>query len=151
MDEQRGYRSAKVIIAALPVFLSLALGSETGAPSRIAKMKNPVASSPELLKKVQAAYEKNCLRCHGAGGTGDGPAAATLPTKPRDLTDTKQMAMMTDGQVYWAITKGTQWMPAFEKKLTEPERWSLVCLLRELSKTKPNNAVLHESRPTGLP
>jgi mono/diheme cytochrome c family protein len=31
-------------------------------------------------------YETNgCANCHGRSGKGDGPAAATLPTKPADL------------------------------------------------------------------
>jgi len=151
MCERSGCRSLKGIIPTFLVLLSIALGNERGAPASIARMKNPVTSSPELLEKVQATYEKNCLRCHGAGGTGDGPAAATLPTRPRNFTDTKQMATMTDGQLYWAITKGTQWMPAFEKKLPDLERWRLVCLLRALSKTRPNATVQRENRPSPAP
>jgi mono/diheme cytochrome c family protein len=31
-------------------------------------------------------FAANCAACHGTGGRGDGPAAATLARKPADLT-----------------------------------------------------------------
>lgn len=40
---------------------------------------------PELLKRGRALYDQTCAACHGADGKGDGPAAAGLPTKPRDF------------------------------------------------------------------
>jgi mono/diheme cytochrome c family protein len=34
----------------------------------------------------KALFQKFCAACHGAGGQGDGAAAAGLPKKPADLT-----------------------------------------------------------------
>ena len=34
----------------------------------------------------EAAFMAQCAGCHGAGGRGDGPAAAGLPVRPADLT-----------------------------------------------------------------
>ncbi len=39
---------------------------------------------PEITPEV--AFMENCAACHGAGGTGDGPAAEGLDPKPADLT-----------------------------------------------------------------
>jgi len=39
---------------------------------------------PEVSPKM--SFMENCAACHGAGGTGDGPAAAGLDPKPADLT-----------------------------------------------------------------
>ena len=33
-----------------------------------------------------AFFAENCTSCHGTGGKGDGPAAASLPKRPSDLT-----------------------------------------------------------------
>lgn len=32
-------------------------------------------------------YAKNCVRCHGASGAGDGPEAGDLPLAPANLRD----------------------------------------------------------------
>lgn len=39
----------------------------------------PEVSGPQL-------YADNCAACHGANGTGNGPASAGLPVAPPDLT-----------------------------------------------------------------
>jgi hypothetical protein len=42
---------------------------------------------------------------------------------------------MTDGEVFWKITKGiTGIMPAGEKRMTEEERWHVVNYVRTLAK-----------------
>jgi hypothetical protein len=62
-----------------------------------------------------------------------------LKERPADLSDKDIVGPMTDGEIFWAATKGRlPIMPAFESKLTNQERWSLVLFLRDLSKTKPN-------------
>jgi mono/diheme cytochrome c family protein len=38
----------------------------------------------------QQMYVTYCAACHGAGGTGDGPAASALKTHPTDLTTLSQ-------------------------------------------------------------
>lgn len=43
------------------------------------------------IKLGEIEYMANCASCHGAKGTGDGPVAEVLTTKPSDLTQiTKQ-------------------------------------------------------------
>lgn len=42
--------------------------------------------SPEATARGQALFAQNCAACHGDGGTGNGPAAAGLDPRPRDLT-----------------------------------------------------------------
>jgi len=49
-----------------------------------------------------------CATCHGMDGTGKGPAAETLNPKPRDYTDPKWQASVTDQQLKDTILKGGQ-------------------------------------------
>jgi len=49
-----------------------------------------------------------CATCHGADGTGNGPAAAALNPKPRDYTDAKWQASITDELLKETILKGGQ-------------------------------------------
>ena len=57
-------------------------------------------------EKGKSLYGKYCVSCHGAGGKGDGAAAAALNPKPRDLTDTAYMATMKDDYLVAVIQKG---------------------------------------------
>jgi mono/diheme cytochrome c family protein len=109
-------------------------------PNDIIIKKNPVVSSDAVLAKAKKVYEENCLTCHGENGKGDGPMAGMLKERPADLTNAALVGPLTDGQVYWAITKGRKpSMTEFESKLSVDERWSQVLFIRTFSKTKPNN------------
>jgi cytochrome c553 len=49
-----------------------------------------------------------CAMCHGADGTGNGPAAASLNPRPRNYTDAAWQASITDDQIKETILKGGQ-------------------------------------------
>jgi mono/diheme cytochrome c family protein len=55
--------------------------------------------------------------------------------KPADISNKERMDSMTDGEVFWKISKGiTGIMPAGEKRMTEEERWNVVNYVRTLAK-----------------
>lgn len=60
---------------------------------------------PEQAQKMFATV---CATCHGSDGTGSGPAASSLPTKPRDYTDKAWQASVTDDELKKTILKGGQ-------------------------------------------
>jgi copper transport protein len=124
----------------LAVFSLQARGGDEDVPREILTKINPVASSDTALAKAKKSYSDNCIQCHGETGRGDGPMAGMLKEPPADLTKTESMTQLTDGEIFWNLTKGIdKVMPPFESKLTDEERWGLVHLLRNLSNTKPNN------------
>jgi len=45
-----------------------------------------MAPSPELIAQGRDLFSQNCVQCHGDSGHGDGPAAATMNPRPRDLS-----------------------------------------------------------------
>ncbi len=51
-------------------------------------------------------YDTFCVKCHGTGGKGDGPAAATLATNPRNFTDCGTMGKITDDTLFNVIKNG---------------------------------------------
>jgi mono/diheme cytochrome c family protein len=110
-------------------------------PEDADKTPNPVASSPESIAKGKELYMErtkgNCIFCHGETGAGNEANLSRLRRKPADLTNKERMTTMTDGEVYWKITKGiTGIMPAGEKRMSEEERWNVVNYVRTLAKEK---------------
>ena len=108
-------------------------------PEDADKTKNPVASSPESIEKGKALYldkaKGNCLFCHGK--TGANEENFTRRRKPADLTNKERMARMTDGELFWKISKGINGiMPAGERRMSEEERWHVVNYIRTLAKEK---------------
>ncbi len=110
-------------------------------PEDADKTKNPVATSAESIEKGKALYlEKtkgNCIFCHGETGAGNEANMPRLRRKPADLTNKERQTAMTDGEMFWKISKGiTGIMPAGEKRMTEEERWHVVNYVRTLAKEK---------------
>jgi Cytochrome C oxidase, cbb3-type, subunit III len=52
-----------------------------------------------------------------------------LSVAPADFRDARAMAAISDGELYWQITKGARPMPSFES-LPEETRWQLVDYVR---------------------
>jgi len=97
-----------------------------------------LAASPTVAQQQpagKASYDKLCLACHGATGAGDGPAAAALPTKPKDLADST-VAAMTDEDMVKLLSEGKPPMPAFGKQLSESQVMALVAYVRELGESR---------------
>ena len=110
-------------------------------PEDADKTKNPVATSPESIAKGKELYltrEKgNCIFCHGEAGSGNEANLARLRRKPADLTNKERMTAMSDGELFWKISKGIQGiMPAGERRMSEEERWHVVNYIRTLAKDK---------------
>lgn len=90
--------------------------------------------------KGKVKYQELCAACHGASGKGDGPAAAGLPTKPRNHTDAAYMNKLKDQQVFDFIKKGGQamgkspLMPAWGGQLSDKEIQDLVVFIRTLAR-----------------
>ena len=76
-------------------------------------------------------YVENCALCHGAGGKGDGPAAAALAVRPADLTAPHLFAH-SEGDLFWWISHGKAngAMPGFAGTLSPADRWDLINFIR---------------------
>ena len=113
-------------------------------PADADKTKNPVQATEESIAKGKELFlertKGNCVFCHGETGSGNEAniAQGRLRRKPADLTNKERMTAMTDGEVFWKITKGINGiMPAGENRMkTEEERWHVVNYVRTLAKDK---------------
>ena len=110
-------------------------------PEDADKTKNPTPATAESVERGKVLYlehtKGNCIFCHGETGSGNEANLAKLRRKPADLTNKERMTSMTDGEVFWKITKGILGiMPAGEKRMNETERWDVVNYVRTLAKEK---------------
>jgi mono/diheme cytochrome c family protein len=120
------------------LFLILVLGSVAliygvsnwAAAERAKKLHNPAPLTEANGKAGSAVYKNHCVQCHGDRGDGHGQKSQELSVEPGNFTDSRKMGDLTDGQLYWQITKGRNPMPAFEDKLSELERWQAVDYIR---------------------
>ncbi len=107
------------------------------------------AETPYDLASVdrgKALFTKmSCVTCHGAGGAGDGVAAAALkddwghPIRPADFTRGAFKGGCCGAAVYRAISTGLAGtpMPTFGGAMTPAERWDLVHYVMSLGRKHP--------------
>ncbi|MBA2543365.1 MAG: cytochrome c, partial [Deltaproteobacteria bacterium] len=55
---------------------------------------------------ARAIFQNQCAMCHGTQGRGDGISASALAVKPRDYTDPKWQASITDDEIKKIIVLG---------------------------------------------
>ena len=100
------------------------------APAGEKAKKNPLPADAKTIAQGKKVADINCVSCHGAGGKGDGVAAAALSPRPADWTSAKVQSE-SDGEIFWKISTGRGAMPSW-KHLSENDRWALVRYIRSL-------------------
>ncbi len=101
------------------------------APSSADSINNPLAGIVEATKKGENIFNQYCVPCHGSGGQGNGPTAATLNQKPANLTSERVQAQ-SDGDIFWKMSTGRGTMAAYKNILSKNQRWELVDYIRLL-------------------
>lgn len=87
-------------------------------------------------KAGEAKFRQLCATCHGSTGKGNGPAAAGLNPKPKDLSVTKR----TDADIKKIIKEGgapnglSPLMPAWGSALSDQDTANVIAYIRSLGK-----------------
>jgi mono/diheme cytochrome c family protein len=108
----------------------------TTIPRAYAGLTNPVPLDGESLARGGEIYSANCAACHGDGGMGDGPAAASLNPAPAPIAHTS--LMLDDSYLFWRISEGglvepfNSTMPGWKATLDEQARWDVINYMRAL-------------------
>jgi len=139
------WRSVLVLIGA--VALAAALEATTTSQDKSSSgwtlppdadmQKNPLTVDEKVLNVGKSVYKKNCNRCHGPAGLGDGPDAEPEAREKMDLTNPKTADRNSDGVVFHKVWNGRRKpkMPAFKDEgLTEQQVWSVVAYVQTLRK-----------------
>jgi len=111
----------------------------------LARLTNPVASTPESIAAGKKAYDANCAACHGNMAQGAVKAGVSLSIieeqggkQAPDLTDSQWDHGGTDGEIYAVIKKGIPptMMAGWDGRLPDTDIWSIVNYLRALAPKK---------------
>jgi mono/diheme cytochrome c family protein len=103
-----------------------------GGNPEAARVKNPVAATPESVAAGRQSYSRLCARCHGPEGKGDGGGAGA-GGQPADFTDETWDFGGSDGEIFSAIREGTSAdMESYAERISETETWNLVNYIRSI-------------------
>jgi mono/diheme cytochrome c family protein len=139
--------AAFVFTGALAASVSLSGQAQTGAqttaqarpngwtiPPEAADEKNPLAGNQQAVTEGKALFGKNCKRCHGEAGKGDGPDGDPDHQQDMDLTQAQRAARNPDGVVFYKAWNGRARpkMPAFKDTLSKDDVWKIVSYVQTL-------------------
>jgi cytochrome c oxidase cbb3-type subunit III len=102
----------------------------------VAAASTSARSAGSDLADAKDNYTTFCVKCHGASGQGNGPAAASLHTRPRNYTDCATMGKIPDATLFKAIKDGgatvglSAEMPSWSKGFDDDEIRGLVAYVR---------------------
>ena len=124
--------AAALLLGTLSLFVFQSVDApRKGGNPEAAKVKNPVAATPESLAAGRRVYQRLCIRCHGPEGKGDGEAA--VGAQPSDLTGQLQFGS-SDGEMFSVIRHGTSKdMESYAERISETDTWNVVNYVRSLA------------------
>lgn len=102
-------------------------------PAADAAKVNPVKATPEGLAEARKIFGYDCAMCHGDKGDGKGDLVESMKLNVRDWREPATLAGMTDGELFYIITKGKGKMIPEGDRVSEKLRWNLVNLVRSLA------------------
>jgi hypothetical protein len=94
---------------------------------------NPVKSSAEGLAEARKVFGYDCDMCHGPKGDGKGDVVESMKLSMHDWHDPATLANMSDGEIFYIITKGKGKMMGEGDRVPEKLRWNLVNLVRAMA------------------
>ena len=127
----------RVILAAFVLAFGGRIAVTAQSNPDAAKVKNPIAASPESLAAGQQTYRRRCASCHGIGGEG-GPGNDLIPAAP-NLVDEAWDHGSSDGEIFDNIKNGIGPdfnMVPWKDTLKDDEIWSVVNYLRSIARKK---------------
>ena len=121
--------AAGFVLCLAVAWLPLRPAIERAYPTSFYASAEPYAAASVV--RGAAVYAENCALCHGATGRGDGPAAASLPIRPADLTE-PHLFEHSPGDLFWWVSHGRDdgVMPGFAGVLNPNRRWDVINFIR---------------------
>jgi mono/diheme cytochrome c family protein len=101
----------------------------------------PLKVDMALLERGRERYNIYCAVCHGATGSGNGVMTQFGMVGVASITD-ELHGLMSDGELFDAISNGKGLMTAMAPQLKVHDRWAVVAYMRALMRSQ--NATLND-------
>ncbi len=95
-------------------------------------IKNPLASTEEVLKEGKVLYTRYCIHCHGEKGMGDGLVG--IAYKGVIAFNSRAVKNKSEGHIFHVITHGKGRMWAHGSQVSIENRWKIVKYVQTLQK-----------------
>ncbi|HIF48559.1 MAG TPA: cytochrome c [Cytophagales bacterium] len=95
-------------------------------------IKNPLASTEEVLKEGKVLYTRYCIHCHGEKGMGDGLVG--IAYKGVTAYNSRAVKNKSEGEIFHVITHGKGRMWAHGSQVSIENRWKIVKYVQTLQK-----------------
>tara|TARA_B100000678_G_scaffold211053_1_gene178644 strand:- start:290 stop:907 length:618 start_codon:yes stop_codon:yes gene_type:complete len=97
-----------------------------------ALIKNPLATTEEVLKEGKVLYTRYCVHCHGEKGMGDGLVG--IAYKGVTAYNSRAVKSRSEGHIFHVITHGKGRMWAHGSQVSIENRWKIVKYVQTLQK-----------------
>lgn len=97
-----------------------------------AQLKNPLPSTPEVLKKGEEKYKIFCSHCHGDKGDGQGILVQRDKFAGIPSYYGEQLKNLPEGKMYHSIYYGKNMMGSHASQINYEERWSIIRWIEKL-------------------
>ena len=97
-----------------------------------ALIKNPLATTEEVLKEGKDLYTQYCNHCHGEKGMGDGLVG--IAYKGVTAYNSRAVKNRSEGEIFHVITHGKGRMWAHGSQVSIENRWKIVKYVQTLQK-----------------
>jgi cytochrome c oxidase cbb3-type subunit 3 len=111
----------------------LALAAAAVMPAQVAKPKNPLGNSLEVVAEGRAIYNKSCTGCHGPDG-GEGDRAPSLDANRRYFR-------LSEAAIFDTVKNGIPGTVMPASGLPEKDVWKIVAFIRNIRSTASDNIV----------
>jgi mono/diheme cytochrome c family protein len=95
-------------------------------------IKNPLASTEEVLKEGKVLYTRYCIHCHGEKGMGEGLVG--IAYKGVTAYNSRAVKNKSEGEIFHVITHGKGRMWAHGSQVSIENRWKIVKYVQTLQK-----------------
>jgi mono/diheme cytochrome c family protein len=102
-------------------------------PPEDSKKTNPLKNDASAVADGKKLFSSQCFLCHGKDGDGKGELAQDMKLTLHDYHDSAALKGMTDGDLFYILSKGKGEMPGQDDRLTETQRWHLIVYIRSLA------------------
>ena len=124
---------------------------EFKVPPEEAKRTNPTKATPASLAEARRFYGFDCAMCHGKEGDGKGDLVDEMKLQMHDWREPAAVEKMTDGELFYIVTKGKGQMPGEGTRMSAEQRWQLVNLVRSFAKKEGAPKPKEEPKPDSTP